>query len=69
MANCVLATISLNAARGSVALVVPLASGTAGKSSFGSVCIRESNRSAATFTPFLSSAMRTSVSGSALTIS
>jgi len=52
-----------------VALKFPLASGTAGKSSFGSVCIRDSNRSAATFTPFLSSVMRTSVSGSALTIS
>ena len=69
IANCVLATISFTAARGSIALVVPLASGTAGKSSRGSVCMRESKRSAATFTPFLSSAMRTSVSGSAFTIS
>ena len=33
IANCVFATISFTAARGSVALVAPLASGTAGKSS------------------------------------
>ena len=44
-------------------------SGSVGKSSRGSVCIRESNRSAATLTPFLSSSIRTSVSGSALMIS
>ena len=66
IANCVFATISFTAARGSIALVAPLASGTAGKSSLGSVCMRESKRSAATFTPFLSSAMRTSVSGKRL---
>ena len=57
------------ASRGSVARAVPLTSGSVGKSSRGSVCIRESNRSAATLTPFLSSSIRTSVSGSALTIS
>ena len=57
------------AARGSVARAFPPASGSVGKSSRGSVCIRESNRSAATLTPFLSSWMRTSVSGRALTIS
>ena len=55
--------------RGSVALSSPVASGSVGKSSRGSVCMRESNRSAATFTPFLSSSIRTSVSGSALMIS
>ena len=44
-------------------------SGSVGKSSRGSVCIRESNRSAATLTPPLSSAIRMSVSGSDLTIS
>jgi hypothetical protein len=57
------------ASRGNVARAAPAASGSVGKSSRGSVCIRESNRSAATFTPFLSSSIRTSVSGSALTIS
>ena len=51
------------------AVGAPPASGSVGKSSRGSVCIRESNRSAATFTPPLSSAMRMSVSGSDLTIS
>jgi hypothetical protein len=69
IANCVFATISLRAARGSVALAAPLDSGSVGKSSRGSVCMRESKRSAATFTPPLSSAMRMSVSGSALMIS
>ena len=69
IANCVFATISRSAADGNEARPLPLASGSVGKSSRGSVCIRESNRSAATFTPFLSSAIRTSVSGSALTIS
>ena len=44
---------------------VPDASGTVGKSSRGSVCIFESNRSAATFTLVLSCSIRTSVSGSA----
>ena len=52
-----------------MALYPPVASGSVGKSSRGSVCIRESNRSAATLTPFLSSSIRTSVSGSALMIS
>ena len=66
IANCVFATISLTALRGSVALGVPPDSGSVGKSSRGSVCMRESNRSAATFTPPLSSAMRMSVSGSDL---
>src|SRR6187399_1916 len=65
MANCVRDTISFSAARGSVARASPLNSGSVGKSSRGSVCIRESNRSAATFTPFLSSSIRTSVSGRA----
>src|SRR5205085_383829 len=49
-------------------VVVP-DSGSVGKSSRGRVCMRESNRSAATFTPPLSSAIRMSVSGSDLTIS
>ena len=44
----------------------PPLSGSVGKSSRGSVCIRESKRSAATFTPLLSSAMRMSVSGKRL---
>ena len=61
--------LAARAARGSVARAFPLTSGSVGKSSRGSVCIRESNRSAATLTPFLSSSIRTSVSGSALTIS
>ncbi len=69
IANCVLATISFSDARESCALTVPLDSGSVGKSSRGNVCIRESKRSAATFTPPLSSAMRMSVSGSDLTIS
>ena len=47
----------------------PVPSGSVGKSSRGSVCIRESKRSAATLTPLLSSSIRTSVSGSALMIS
>ena len=57
------------ALRGSVDASAPPDSGSVGKSSRGSVCIRESKRSAATFTPPLSSAMRMSVSGSDLTIS
>ena len=69
IANCVLLTICLTTSRESVALNVPLASGSVGKSSRGNVCIRESNRSAATLTPLRSSSIRTSVSGSALTIS
>ena len=69
IANCVFETICRSTSRGSVALIVPVASGSVGKSSRGSVCMRESNRSAATFTPPLSSSIRTSVSGSALTIS
>ena len=69
IANCVFATISFSPLRGSVALGAPPPSGSVGKSSRGSVCIRESNRSAATLTPPLSSAMRMSVSGSDLTIS
>ena len=48
---------------------MPVASGTVGKSSRGSVCIFESNRSAATVTLVLSCSIRTSVSGSARTIS
>ena len=56
--------------RASVAVdPAPAVSGRVGKSSRGSVCIRESNRSAATLTPLLSSAMRMSVSGRDLTIS
>ena len=69
IANCVFATISFTALRGSVAVGAPPASGSVGKSSRGSVCIRESKRSAAIFTPPLSSAMRMSVSGSDFTIS
>ena len=69
MANCVFDTIWRSTSRGSVALMVPVGSGSVGKSSRGRVCMRESNRSAATLTPPLSSSILTSVSGSALTIS
>ena len=69
IANCVFETIWRTTSRGSDAVYVPVASGSVGKSSRGSVCMRESNRSAATFTPPLSSSIRTSVSGSALMIS
>ena len=69
IANCVFATICFSTSRGSVALYAPVPSGSVGKSSRGSVCMRESKRSAATLTPLLSSSIRTSVSGSALTIS
>ncbi len=69
IANCVFAIIWRSASRGSMALYPPVESGRVGKSSRGSVCIRESKRSAATLTPFLSSSIRTSVSGSALMIS
>ena len=70
MANCVFVTISRSTAR-LISAPSPLArSGRVGKSSFGSVCIRDSKRSAATFTaPFFSSSMRMSVSGSSFTIS
>ncbi len=64
-----LRTICFRTSRGSVALKLPVASGSDGKSSRGSVCMRESNRSAATLTPFLFSSIRTSVSGNALMIS
>ena len=69
IANCVFATICRMAARGRAVLTPAPPSGSDGKSSRGSVCILESKRSAATRTPDLSCSMRTSVSGSAFTIS
>ena len=69
IANCVFVTISRSAVRGSIAVDPAPASGSVGKSSRGSVCIRDSNRSAATLTPLLSSEIRMSVSGRDLTIS
>ena len=70
MANCVFATISRRTFAVDGDALAAARSGSVGKSSFGSVCIRDSKRSAATFTvPFFSSSMRMSVSGSSFTIS
>ena len=70
IANCVLAIISASRPAARWAVASPAASGIDGKSSRGSVWMRESNRSAVTLTvPADGSARRISVSGSARTIS
>ena len=71
MANRVCEISFFSAAPGSLASEPPASTGGVGNSLAGNVCIFDSKRSAATVTllPPLSSSMRTSVSGSALTIS
>ncbi len=70
IANCVLPTISASSPAARCAVAVPPASGIAGKSSRGSVWMRELNRSAVTLTvPASGWTIRMSVSGSARAIS
>ena len=70
IANCVLPIISASGAAARYAVTAPLGSASVGKSSRGSVCMRELKRSAVTFTvPAAGWAMRISVSGKARTIS
>ena len=70
IANCVLPTISASGAAARCAVTAPPASGIDGKSSRGSVCMRELKFPAVTFTaPASGWEMRISASGNARTIS